>query len=117
MLMKKYCRTVALLGLCVVALPASAIASSSGPSTVSQVQPSTTAFTFVISVPRASPPACATSTPGYWVIDDSTTQGQGMVAAITTAFAMGKQVYVYGTGACPTFQSAVEQVLYLTVSQ
>jgi hypothetical protein len=98
-------------------ISSSAVASTSNPATITQLQPSTTAFTFATSSARSNPPSCAASYPNYWVIDDSTPHGQSMVAAITTAFATGKQVSVTGTGNCPTFQSAVEQVLWLSVSQ
>lgn len=56
-------------------------------------------YVFFMSGTHSGQPACAQD--GYWAINDiSTDSAKAMLATILTAYALGRQVYVNGTGAC-----------------
>jgi len=69
-------------------------------------------FIFSQNGARTSAPSCAFQ--GRWAVDVSTAGGQAAQANVLTAFAMGKPVYVTGTGTC-SVDSASETVLYIVV--
>jgi hypothetical protein len=82
-----------------------------------QLVPGTGAFAFLMTGgTRASVPSCASANPNSWVVDVSTPQGQALAASIMTAFATGKKIYIQGTGACPAFNPATEQVFFVAVT-
>ena len=58
-------------------------------------------------------PSCATGT--RWAIDTTTSAGQTMASVVLTAYALGKQIAVTGTGTCSAW-SDTETVYYLTVA-
>lgn len=53
---------------------------------------------------RTGPPGCQNgNTPKRWAIDGSTPAGQATLAALLTAYSLGKPIFIYGTGACPNW--------------
>jgi hypothetical protein len=97
----------------------SASAGSAGLGSVSYILPlssgagSSQLMFFNISSLPSGHPACATNT-GRWVINVSTPAGQAMASLILTAYSLGKQITVQGTGACTDWPDT-ESVNYLVM--
>lgn len=89
-----------------------ALAGESSAGQISGVLAHTGGFFFNSSGARSSSPTCATVV-NRWVINTGTSQGQAIVAALLTAQASRKRVYVRGTGGCATWSDteAVEYIL------
>ena len=95
--MSRFTRTLFCLFL--LSLPSPIFAGESQPGLVGTIveNNSSRAF-FTSSGARISRPSCATY--DRWVMDTSQSAGQAMLTMLLTAYSLGKQVYVYGTGAC-----------------
>lgn len=63
---------------------------------------------------RTARPACATAT--RWVIDTSTTSGQAMFAHLLTVYALGKKIYISGTGNCALWGDSESVAGFLTAN-
>jgi hypothetical protein len=84
-------------------MSSTANASSSGGGSISKLTPTSGgAFIFYQTGTRTTRPAC--STQDRWAIDVSTNSGQALVAALLTAYSMGKQIAITGTGTCTVWE-------------
>jgi hypothetical protein len=68
---------------------------------------------FTQSGTRSTVPACATDT--RWSVDASTALGQTRLSGLLTAYGLGKQISITGTGACGPQYPAMEEINYFTV--
>lgn len=109
----KFRRRFCALALFLFPFPALAGEQSGGQ--VEQLIPSANSFTFLASGERSGVPACASGTANFWTVDTKTSQGQAIIATVLTSFASGSRIKIYGTGACLSSQSDVEQVFYVVV--
>jgi hypothetical protein len=115
-LFKNFTRATRALALVLgLLLTTSAYAGSQSGGKVVQLLPSAQSFTFLADGARSSVPTCAAGAANFWTVDLSTPQGQAIAASIMTAFSTGKNVNIYGTGACPSFQPDREGVFYIVV--
>ena len=69
---------------------------------------------FSIAAGHASPPACIDSAQ-RWAFDANTAAGQVMAATVLTNYALGKIMFVAGTGACTAWPGS-ETVSYLIIT-
>jgi hypothetical protein len=104
-------KTMALiLGLVVLAVsPAWADGSATGQLTNVTVQ-STGVVLFSTTGAHTGAPACATT--GRFAFNAATAAGQATLAVLLTAYGLGKQVTVFGTGACDVWSDS-ETVFYI----
>lgn len=99
MIFKMVGTAVAILS-CVVSASASA-GTQTGTVTNVSVDNNGSPYVFLMSGQRVDPPACAQD--GYWAISNiSTDSAKAMLSIVLTAYSLGRAVYVYGTGTCPS---------------
>lgn len=90
-----------------------AFASVAGPGSVSNINAASTSdITFLVAGTRTAPPTCATNT--RLVFKTNTPGGQAMLATMLTAYSQGRDLLVFGTGACTDITDS-ETVSYFAV--
>ena len=63
---------------------------------------------------RSGLPSCAAGEPARWAIDPTTPYAQSVIATLLSAYALHKQVQIFGTGDC-SVHGDTETVRYLNV--
>jgi hypothetical protein len=89
--------------------PASASQATSG--TIYGISVENGKLFFYTTGTRTTPPAC-NAVPARWVFDASTANGQAMMSALMTFYALQQPVQVMGTGTCTAWPDT-ETVQYI----
>ena len=106
-------RSLALLLVAVSCIASTAHASNSSSGSVSGILPLNNLMLFNHNGSRPNVPACATVS-GRWAFDASTPAGQSKVAALLTAYSLGKKITVFGAGQCDLWGDT-ETVSYFVI--
>ena len=97
--MKKFVKQLALsLSLSLLA-PFAANAAGSITGTVASIYALPMSMVVMNGTPTGTP-SCASTNPNRWAMDPTTANGQGQIALIRFAAALGKTVAIIGTGTC-----------------
>lgn len=105
----------------IVALPlafasTAAFASSQGPSRISYVHVMDNGIVmFIMTGTRSTPPSCGTPTPTRWAFNGATAAGQAKLSVLLTAYASGKNIMIYGTGACADYYETESVAWFHTI--
>lgn len=98
---------------CLSITPAHASAASAGTIQNIIVNSSGIVF-FYMTGTRTTLPSCQTASATRWSFDSSTSGGQAMLAALLSAYGLGKQITVNGTGTCSVWADT-EATSYIQV--
>ena len=101
--------------LLILTAPA-AHASNAAPGYITQIIPQNTGVMFVFTDgARSAAPACASGQPTRYSIDTSSAAGQALAATVLTAFALHKQIQIFGTHTCDTWGDT-ESISYFNLN-